>query len=86
MGKWLEAGDPDTALQRLIYLAEDDDYEIRTQVAGNINTSEDLLRRLSRDPNDDVRMSVATNLATPQSIHEELRILKKLRCQRWRSR
>jgi hypothetical protein len=70
--------DPHTSTETLDRLANDEDLEVRCQVAQNPNTPPEALSRLADDKSYYVRSGVTFNPNTPQYILTYLKIKKFL--------
>ena len=71
-GKVNIAQNPNTPVDVLTKLAEDDDKEVRRNTARNPNTPVDVLRGLAKDKHDNVRWDVARNPNTPVDVLRKL--------------
>lgn len=64
------AHDPRTPTTVLIILSNDHYVGVRTNVAGNINTPMDILKKLSKDGDPWVLRSIIRNPSTPKRLKE----------------
>ena len=78
MSNYELALNPNTPPETLESLANDDNWLVRSHVAGNPNTPIETLERLANDKDWRVRCRVANNPNTPQYIKTYLKIKKFL--------
>ena len=74
MSNYELALNPNTPTETLDSLANEDNWIVRSHVAGNPNTPPETLERLANDKDSYVRWHVAENHNTPQYIKDYFKI------------
>lgn len=69
---YIRAGNPETPVDELRKLLEDQDSSVRRRLAENPRTPEDVLLKLAQDEHPDVRCAVAEHDAAPRTVLEKL--------------